>query len=93
MPKKTKKRKIIAEYRRKLLTLGNIQPPVVSSRPRVSIREKSEVKSEVKPQIITPKTAFSGYSLQHVRRDLIKTFVLSLLAVTLEFVLYLVTKS
>ena len=92
MPRKTKKRKIIAEYRRRLQQLS------VESAPRVSVVVSEPTKKVEKPLATTntlihtdPSRLESAKTL--TTKDLRKTVILSVLAICVELVLYWVTKS
>lgn len=89
MPRKTKKQKVIAAYRRKFLA---------------RVPEKIETKLEIKKHIVSTSSSpshgvpASFSSVFHQNRavivgDLRKTVAFSLIAIVLEFVLYFVTSS
>lgn len=99
MPKKTKKEKIIAEYRRKLQTVsGNPAPKVETYQSVVS--EKSPNSSSIQPtyQLNTQQTvseqrtsqtsAIDLHDLIAIRHDLIKTILLAAATISVELLLY-----
>jgi len=80
MPKKTKREKIIAEYRRKLTSIRETVP---ASTPYV-YQPKSSASSNA--------TAFQPMD-QAIRRDLIKTLILASIAIGGEIVLSIILPS
>ncbi len=82
MPKKTKKEKLIAQYRRKLQQLeGNPIQPITSS---TYILPKDVPKQKLIPTTI----ALSANEFQGVQKDLLKTLVVICLFFIIEFVLW-----
>ncbi|MFZ5844908.1 MAG: hypothetical protein ACOY0S_00375 [Patescibacteria group bacterium] len=79
MPKKTRKEKIIAEYHRRLATLQpKSTPDNVTSIPlpaRASTTFRPTLETVVYPQLTV------------IKKDLIKTLVLSAVAITVELIL------
>jgi len=82
MPKKTKKEKLIAQYRRKLQQLeGAPIQPIVSSN---YILPKDVPKREVTPiTLALPDNEFLG-----IKKDLIKTLIVICLFFSIEFMLW-----
>jgi len=82
MPKKTKKEKLIAEYRRKLQQLeGHPVQPTVSS---TYVLPKDIPKQHATPTTLAlPANEFSG-----IKKDLIKTLIVICLFFSIEFVLW-----
>lgn len=100
MPKKTKKEKIIAEYRRRIQSMAN--------RPAVSKSFEKAVSENVKtsptesptsvyrltpktinlPRTASPVTASDVVDLAAIRHDLTKTVLLAAITVAIEFGLY-----
>ena len=99
MPKKTKKEKIIAEYRRKLQASAAGRPAAINdisqnspkNVPSLQIEPIYKLTSLVNkdvPKIITsaPATALSDFPA--IRHDLVKTLMLAVIAVATELLLY-----
>lgn len=92
MPHKTKKRKIIADYRKRLRELHSPEPSLTLSLAPAKKQEKSSMqqavkaKRELNPEHLTTQKLY-------IKKDLSKTLVLSVLAIFAEFVLYLLTSS
>ncbi len=83
MPRKTKKQKIVAEYKRKLRTL-----PQQSTNLELQVRQK---------EVVVPKKTNPGRieklqkDTSYIASDLRKTIILSVLAIGAELVIYFVT--
>jgi hypothetical protein len=89
MPKKTKKEKILAEYRRKLKLLK--ESTVFTPKPQPTIKNKKEEK--ILPQSpILPQTKKlnkeDNFISSYFVNDLKKSFLISFLLITLEIFLY-----
>ncbi|MBI5620502.1 hypothetical protein HY949_01870 [Candidatus Gottesmanbacteria bacterium] len=97
MPKKTKKEKIIAQYRRKL---SRMHEPVPEAFPHQVNTLHPVTKSPTSPFIFQakPHAAFTNASIiqpmdQAIRRDLIKTLVLAAMAIGGEIILSIIVPS
>lgn len=86
MPRKTKKQKIVSDYRRRLTELEFRTPP--SPRPvhEASIKPRPV---ELKRKELDEKNLSENKKL--VMKDLRKTILLSVVAISVEVVLYFVT--
>jgi len=84
MARKTKKQKIIADYRRKISSLENFSRP---------LPQKEEKKAVFAPELTTNSPAQSQsiyiYPVQLIKKDLTKTLILSILAISFEVALFL----
>ncbi len=80
MARKTKKEKIIAEFRRKMTSSMPLSAPLSAH------QEKPE---EVTPKLLQTDSLYV-YPVQLIRKDLTKTLLLSILAISLELALFLV---
>ena len=78
MPKKTRREKIVADLRR---ILGTSQPTPI-------IPEQKEFYALPKIQTTQPTSVQNLIPINYLKRDLTKTFVLAILAISLELVLY-----
>lgn len=85
MPRKTKKEKVIAEYRRKMQTVDNRRLKVDFEDRGLKVDEKNQASSF---QSQNPSSILHHPSSNLVKEDLKKTLILSTLAISLEFVLY-----
>ena len=76
MAKKTRKEKIIADLRRKVQNrqVANIEAPKMAVQPAKELNQTE---------------SFYVYPIQLIRKDLTKTFLLSILAISLEVALFL----
>lgn len=92
MPKKTKKEKLIAQYRRKLQQLEGtpIQPTIHTTTQPVStnfstyVLPKDVLKREVTPTTLAlPANEFLG-----IKKDLVKTLIVICLFFSIELVLW-----
>lgn len=92
MPKKTKKEKIIAEYRKKLQLLKSNQmqnpivTPITSSKPSISIPMKEQPKKQ--PIVDTQEDSLIT---SYFKKDFKKSLFLIAIVITLEFSLYFAT--
>lgn len=78
MPKKTRREKIIADLRRKL---GTNQPtPIIPEQKEFYTLPKIQTTQSTSVQNLIP--------INYLKKDLTKTFVLAILAISLELVLY-----
>lgn len=75
MPKKTKREKIIAEYRRKLTSISDIVPTSTPSAPYI-YHAKTEINHQRVAEALPMDSA--------IRRDLIKTLILASIAIVGE---------
>ncbi|HUW24404.1 MAG TPA: hypothetical protein VMW04_02125 [Patescibacteria group bacterium] len=89
MGKKTKKEKIIADLRRKVQAVQSQASPAPANKtPLLSaIDEPKKDNFPLKPTFQTPSLYI--YPVQLIRKDLTKTFLLSILAISLEVALFL----
>jgi len=100
VPKKTKQEKIIAELRRKLEATNTTVKPVISD---IGVK----IEKHQAPQPITPTTNYQipavknpigkatiqpNQSNVYIIKDLRKTFLLTTLAISFEFVIYWLTE-
>ncbi len=83
MARKTRKEKIIAELRRKVN--GSSRVNSLPSMPTVSWEEKAERA----PHLLSQIDSLYVYPVQLIRKDLTKTLLLSILAISLELALFL----
>ncbi len=100
MPKKTKKEKIIAEYRRKLQTVAGTPPTRKEETHQAFVTEKSPRTSSVQPvyqldkqQNVSEKgnsetSTIELHDLIAIRHDLIKTVLLAAATISVELLLY-----
>ncbi|MCL4359861.1 hypothetical protein M1555_01215 [Patescibacteria group bacterium] len=97
MPKKTKKEKIIAEYRRKLQQVGHTMqssPVTPSERPLPSKPQETDTGLHFRfrqhhtsaPGVQAAQTDMT--ELRSIKLDLLKTCILAGAAVAIEFMLY-----
>lgn len=86
MSKKTKKQKIIADQRRKSI-LFSLPINETSPNPTPSQAPASTFHS---PSSINQRVSLYIYPVHLIRKDLTKTFLLSILAISLEIALFLV---
>ena len=91
MPHKTKKRKIIADYRKRLQELQYNKPAITLSIAPAKKQEKSIDQPAMTRKDLNPE--FLSKQKLYIKKDLTKTLVLSVLAIFAEFVLYLLTSS
>lgn len=92
MARKTKKQKIIADLRRKV-KINEVQLP-----PSTFYLQKHEEKKETEAlQTIEPDTAQTKslyiYPIQLIKKDLTKTLLLSILAISLEIALFFILRA
>lgn len=95
MPKKTKKEKILAEYRRKLKQLKtqetsfskNIQYYPEEINNSLKMEEKRENVS-LSPVVYLEKNANEKNLVSLIKRDLKKTFIIAFLILSLEFLFF-----
>lgn len=95
MPKKTKKEKLIRSLRRRVAVLEKSSPstPIYSTETKKELKkEKSErkISTAVKKPSITTKYSIDENKTKLIKKDLLKTFFLSIVAIMLELVLYFV---
>lgn len=98
MPKKTKKEKIIAEYRRKLQSVGQRlagpalthKPTIMSPAPQGQSSQPNYQLEPLKQLYEKPRTNLSLYSgdLVAIQHDLTKTIALAAVTIVVEFLLY-----
>ncbi|MFC1727629.1 hypothetical protein ACFL0Y_03850 [Patescibacteria group bacterium] len=89
--RKTRQEKIIAQLKRELtLKSENASPGTMKSKPRQE-PISSEPKSQVSPIASKEKVDDSilSFDPRLIKKDLLKTIILSLIALSLEFMLYL----
>jgi hypothetical protein len=86
MPKKTKKEKIIADLRRRLQD----QPTQLPKQPAVS---DISYRLPPKKQVAKVETTDDTAQLLLIKKDLVKTLILTVLAIGIEFVLFATTKN
>jgi len=91
MTKKTKQEKIITELRRKLRGLETPKESLPVGRELEAVKPVSLPTPSSKPVPPTTQTALS-YDYSLVAKDLRKTFFFTVLALSLEFVLYFFLK-
>lgn len=94
MPRKTRKEKIIKSLRRRVSALeksSDISSADIDSRPKKEQKEKSLKKPAVKAKTQT-EYAIEESRTRLIKKDLMKTFFLSTVAIVLELVLYFVGK-
>jgi len=84
MAKKTRKQKIISEIRRKILSV-QINSPTASN--KTELPEKEKAGATPPP---SQNTSFYIYPIQLIKKDLTKTLLLSILAISLEIALFFV---
>ncbi len=93
MSKKTKKQKIIADLRRQVQSAQKNSFTPSSFEPQ-NLTEKfeKEQKSSIKPtsNLNSQSDTIYLYPIQFVRKDLTKTFLLCILAISLEVALYFI---
>lgn len=87
MSKKTKQEKIIADLRRQLETTRVNVSPMHSI---YSVRNNTVKTSTIQPSQVTNNLSVSKDSLSLIKKDLTKTLILSILAISFELVLYFV---
>jgi len=83
MPKKTKREKVIAEYRRKLQTLGTHPTENISPEPKISNLPTFSLPPQSPLTIALPQKEF-----QEIQKDLITTIIKIAIFFILEFVLW-----
>lgn len=97
MPKKTKKEKIIAEYRRKLQAAAVNSPEAATKQPaktQPGLPPATYQFSHFNPKPPTsPAVSVDQTGLSLIRRDLLKTLALTSIALAIEFILYWQFKS
>lgn len=80
MPKKTRQEKIIADLRRKLAQTRTVEYIIPKSKPETPA---------IKQPTVTPNPSpLPSFSLGLVKKDLTKTLLLTIIAISLEVVLY-----
>lgn len=87
MSKKTKQEKIIADLRRQLETTRVSVSPMHST---YSVRDNTVKTPTIQPSQVTNNLSVSKDSLSLIKKDLTKTLILSILAISFELVLYFV---
>lgn len=93
MPKKTKREKIIAEYRRKLRTTtlnatARVVPETGKQQNEKSSIPEFQLRADVLKQSVMPAATLSEDNLPYIRKDLTKTLALTGIALIIEFLLY-----
>lgn len=92
--RKTRQEKIILQLKRELAKKTQVSPSIsTKSKPRQgAILKPAEIEpEEVKPSKKTDISILS-FDQELIRRDLLKSLILSLAVISLEFVLYLVLR-
>lgn len=89
MPKKTKKEKIIAEYRRRLQSVPMAQTPAVSVKTENISTPVQFVLPKVKEQQVSGASAISlnPNEFTIIKRDLVKTLILTAVIIVCEFLI------
>ena len=82
MARKTKQEKIIADLRKRLR--AQEAQSTLAPQPLLKTKEKTEIKRESQPL-----TETLSLSPDLIKKDLMKTILLSIVAISLELVLYL----
>jgi hypothetical protein len=98
MPKKTKREKILAEYRKKLKQLQSNQNKFTSSvGTNINNIEKTPLPQLVKPAVVLPnkvvvyqESEYDKLLTKFTIQDLTKTFFITLLILALEFFVFYV---
>lgn len=93
MPRKTKKQKIIATYRKKLQLLKNRQelPSLAQSAPAVIITKKIPLLTPIKSGLIAPIDGQNQYDILLKTRtlaDLKKTLIIAVFVLAFEFLIF-----
>lgn len=91
MPKKTKKEKIIADYRRKLATSYSLPETTMSSSASnpLASRASYSLHLPADPLSTQPKhDEINNSQLPAIKKDLVKTMTLAIVAIAIEFLLY-----
>ncbi|HNP89610.1 MAG: hypothetical protein BWY24_00149 [Microgenomates group bacterium ADurb.Bin219] len=83
MARKTKKQKIIADYRRKISSLENFSRPLPQKEEKTIFTPGLNANSPAQSQSIYI------YPVQLIKKDLTKTLILSILAISFEVALFL----
>ncbi len=84
MSKKTKQEKIIADLRRRLQAQKKQSLPLT---PKLTPKIKLEPEEKISERPVIDTFAIPN---DLIKKDLIKTFILSIVAISLEFVLYFI---
>ena len=91
MPKKTKKEKIIAEYRRKLQTVQFVNPKTEFTNHLFKQTPQQQPLAHIAPLPVLstkPLTPENTSEIIAIKHDLIKTLILASIAITIELLLY-----
>ncbi len=87
MPKRTKKEKIIADYRKRLKLLQNSNVVIKQSSPAVPLSQSEEPKiDEKKPKVI--ETESDSQTAVYFKKDFRKSLILIAAVIALEISLY-----
>lgn len=84
MARKTKKQKIIAEFRRKSSSI-QVTLPVIHNETKLSEKERVQVMP-----LPHQNDSLYIYPIQLIKKDLTKTLLLSILAISLEIALFFI---
>ena len=82
MPKKTRREKIIADYRNKLRLIHDVHPPPISATASFQSTTHHPLPKHSATVALDPKENSA------IRRDLVKTVLLATIAIAAEFGLY-----
>lgn len=77
MPKKTKKQKVIADYRRKFSTIREVVPARSDSINPASMTRPTWAQTQTAPRAVTAAQPMD----REIRKDLIKTLILATVAI------------
>lgn len=88
--KKTRQEKIILQLKKELLRKERISTfSSIKSKPRQeAISQQPQIESELKSTVKKTDKSIFSYDPNPIRQDLFKTFLLSLIILSFEFVLY-----